>query len=216
MELSSSLDCVADENRKGLGRAVTRRRAGRAMIDAALRRKLTELQEEGQEIFHRFDLEVRQKDFHPFVPAEYEKFLQVLLQLRGEQRTFLEWGSGTGVITIMADLLGFEAYGIELDAALVKIARELARKYESNAHFVEGSFLPAGYVWRAHDGDERLGTIGRGRSAYLEMNRPLEDFDIVYGYPWDGEAEIMRDVMKQYGRPDAVLLLGPRNEIESP
>lgn len=176
-------------------------------IDAELRRKISELQDEGFEIWRRFDIEVRQQSWHPFVPVEYEDVLQMLLELRGPELKFLEWGSATGVITIMADMLGFEAYGIELDGGLVTVARELAEKYESHARFAEGSFLPEGYVWQASDGDQRLGTIGQGRSGYLELKLPLDQFDIVYGYPWDGEADIMRDVMRRYGRPGAHLIL---------
>jgi hypothetical protein len=176
-------------------------------LDPELRRKLTELQDEGFEIWRRFDIEVRQKEWHPFVPVEYEKVLQKLLDLRGPNLKFLEWGSATGVITIMADLLGFEAYGIELDAGLVATARKLAAKYGSGARFAEGSFLPTGYEWRTRDGDTRLGTVGYGRSGYLELKLPLDEFDIVYGYPWDGEADMMRDIMKRYGRADAIFLL---------
>jgi hypothetical protein len=175
-------------------------------LDPELRRKLTELEDEGFELWRRFDIEVRQNEWHPFVPVEYEKVLKVLLELRGPNRKFLEWGSANGVITIMADLLGFEAYGIELDGDLVASARKLAAKYGSNARFAEGSFLPAGYRWRAHDGDTRLGTVGDGRSGYLELKMPLDEFDIVYGYPWDGEAEIMRDIFKRHGRADAIFV----------
>ena len=134
-------------------------------LDPELRRKLTDLQDEGFEIWRRFDVEVRQTDWHPFVPGEYERVLDILLELRGDHLKFLEWGSATGVITIMADLLGFEAYGIEIDADLVDVARELAAKYDSNARFAAGSFLPAGYEYRAPDGDKRTGTIGEGRSG---------------------------------------------------
>lgn len=179
-----------------------------------LREKINRLQEEGNEIFHRFDLEVRQKEFHPFVPVNYEEVLQKLLPLQKPGLKFLEWGSGTGVIAIMADLLGFEAYGIELDADLVAIARQLADTYESNARFAVGSFLPEGYTWRDQYGDTRTGTLGKGRSGYLELGIPLEEFDIVYGYPWDGEEAIMLDIMKQYGRKDT-LFIQPQREVRT-
>ena len=176
-------------------------------LDAVLRRELSELQDEGFELWRRFDVEVRQQNWHPFVPVEYDKVLKLLLDLRGPNLKFLEWGAGNGVITIIADKLGFEAYGIELDGNLVASARELAKKYGSRATFVEGSFLPAGYQWRDRDGDTRLGTVGGGQSGYLALNMPLDQFDIVYGYPWDGEREIMHDVFRRYARPDAILLM---------
>lgn len=176
-------------------------------LDAALRRRLAALIDEGREIWERFDREVRRHEFHPFVAADYERVLATLLPLRRPGLRFLEWGSASGVITIMADLLGLEAYGIELDAGLVEIARGLATRHGSGARFAVGSFLPTGYEWRSPTRDSRLGTIGRGPSGYLELKRPLDDFDVVFAYPWDGEAPIMRDVMRRYGAPGARLIL---------
>jgi hypothetical protein len=175
--------------------------------DAALLARLAALGDEGAEIWRRFDREVRRHEFHPFVPADYGLVLQVLLALRAPGLRFLEWGSATGVITIMADLLGFEAYGIELDPELVEIARGLAGRFGSGARFASGSFLPAGYAWRPRTGDGRTGTIGAGASGYDELRHPLDDFDLVYAYPWDGEEPMMHDLLRDRGRPGARLLL---------
>jgi hypothetical protein len=46
-----------------------------------------------------------------------------------------------------------------------------------------------------------------GEPAYAELRFELADFDWVYAYPWPGEAEVLRDVMKQRGAPGAQLLL---------
>jgi hypothetical protein len=169
--------------------------------------RIAALIEEGRTLFEGFDADVRSRHFHPFIPANYDRVLAVLKDAYRPGLRFLEWGSATGVITIMADLLGYEAYGIELDAELVRTARELAARFDSGARFAVGSFLPTGYVWQTKDGDRRLGTIGHGASGYLELGRPLEDFDVVYGYPWSGEAPMMRDLMRQYGAPGARLIL---------
>jgi hypothetical protein len=175
--------------------------------DPDLQAKLNALREEGQQIWERFDLEVRRRAFHPFVAADYERVERALLPLRGPTLRFLEWGSATGVITIMADLLGFDACGIELDGELVGIARGLAARFGSRARFAHGSFLPTGYEWRSASGDRRLGTIGRGVSGYLELRHPLEDFDIVFAYPWGGEEPVMHDLMRAHGGGAALLLL---------
>lgn len=175
--------------------------------DALFRARLTSLFDEGHELWRRFDTDVRMEHWHPFVPADYEKVLDALLPLRGAGLRFLEWGSAMGVITIMADMLGFEAYGIELDPGLVAVARDLAGRSGSAARFAVGSFLPGGYEWRSSTGDRRLGTIGHGASGYPQLGHPLEDFDVVFGYPWDGEAAIMHDVMRCYGGRDARFLL---------
>jgi hypothetical protein len=176
-------------------------------IDRSVLERLFALSEEGQDFWERFDAEVRQQQWHPFVPADYGRVQAALVALRAPGLKFLEWGSATGVITIMADLLGYEAYGIECDAKLVEVARGLAVKFGSRARFAVGSFLPTGYTWRPRDGDGRLGTIGEGASGYLELGHPLEDFDLVYGYPWGGEEPMMHDLMRRYGSPRARLLL---------
>lgn len=176
-------------------------------LDDALRGRLTALCAEGWALWDRFDEEVRRKHFHPFVAANYDDVLDALMQYRGTGLRFLEWGSATGVITIIADLLGFDAYGVELEPSLVATARVLATKYESRARFVAGSFLPSGYEWRSKDGDNRIGTLGVGPSAYRELGYALDDFDVVFGYPWDGEQDLMLDLMNRYGRADAILLV---------
>jgi hypothetical protein len=176
-------------------------------LDETTRRRIEALIEEGRDIFDSFEDDVRSRHFHPFIPADYDRVLERLIELRQPGLRFLEWGSATGVITIMADMLGFDAFGIELDSELVRTARGLAARYESNARFAHGSFLPTGYVYQTVDGDRRLGTIGHGSSGYLELERPLEDFDVVFGYPWSGEAAMMRDLMRAYGSPHARLIL---------
>ena len=170
-------------------------------------RRLDALCADGWEIWQRFDDTFRSRHFHPFVPADYDVVRGLLSGLRAPGRRFLEWGSATGIITIMADMMGFEAYGIEIDAGLVATARDVASRHQSAARFVVGSFLPGGYHFRARDGDGRTGTIADGPSGYLELGRALEDFDVVFGYPWGGEEAVMLDVMQRYGRSDALLLL---------
>jgi hypothetical protein len=141
------------------------------------------------------------------VAADYEVVRAALLPLRAPGRRFLEWGSASGIITIMADVMGFDAGGIELDAALVETARATAARHGSGARFVAGSFMPTGYEFRPADGDGRTGTISDGPSGYLQLGRALDDFDVVFGYPWGGEAPLMLDLMRRYGAPDALLLL---------
>jgi hypothetical protein len=176
-------------------------------LDPDLRARLQRLGEEGWEMWAHFDREVRNHRWHSFVPGDYDLILESLLPFRAPGRPFLELGSATGVIAIMADLLGFDACGIELDEDLVVMAERLAERAGSAARFVAGSFLPTGYTFHARDGDPRIGTVGEGVSGYMRLGRPLDDFEVVYGYPWSGEEELMHDLMRRYGSPDATFLL---------
>lgn len=175
--------------------------------DAALRARLIPVLDAGWAAYEEFTAKVSDHTFHPFIAADYEQVVESLWPYRNSGKRFLEWGSATGVIAIIADTLGLEAYGIELDSSLVGTARQLATSLGSAAQFVQGSFIPDGYRWRPLDGDDRTGTLGSGRSGYLQLGRPLDDFDIVFGFPWDGEVTMMLDIMKQYGRRDALLLI---------
>lgn len=177
------------------------------VLDQELDARLDALCEEGREFWHRFDAEVRQDDWHPFVAADYDAVRTALLPLRKPGRSFLEWGSATGVITIMADLLGFDACGIELDASLVAVARDLAMRSRSNARFSAGSFIPMGWEWKHPGGNGRHGTIGRGASGYLDLGRALDDFEVVFVYPWTGEEPMMVDLMRSHGHKNALLLV---------
>jgi hypothetical protein len=184
------------------------------MLEPGLRAQLSKLQAEGYEDWSKFDLEVRRRDWHPFMPANYDNVLRCLIGLRSPGLRFLEWGSANGVITIMADLLGFDACGIEIDGRLVDTARELASRFSSRARFATGSFLPDGYSWRSESGDHRLGTIGYAKAGYEELGIDLEEFDIVFGYPWSGEEPVMHDLMVRRGREDALLLVNTTAGVE--
>lgn len=181
-------------------------------LSEAVEAQVSALCADGWAIWEEFSGKAEPGAFHPFVAADYEPVLQALLPRRGSGLKFLEWGSATGVITIMADMLGFEAFGIELDSELVHTARRLAEQHHSEARFAAGSFLPAGYQFRPASGDGRSATIGTGPSGYLELAHPLDEFDVVFGFPWGGEEPLMLDLMATYGRPDAFLLLNTVND----
>ena len=53
----------------------------------------------------------------------------------------------------------------------------------------------------------RHGTIGQGPSGYLQLGRALDDFDVVYAFPWGGEGAMMLDLMRCHGRDDAHLVM---------
>jgi hypothetical protein len=178
-------------------------------VSDALQSRLDALCAEGWAIWEQFERDVRDREFHAFVAADYDAVRTALTEIPAAGRRFLELGSATGVIAIMADVLGFEAYGIELDAGLVSTARALALRHASRAQFVVGSYLPSGFRPRARGPATRrnLQTTGDGPSGYLQLGRALDEFDVVFGYPWSGEANVMQDLMRQFGAPDAELML---------
>ena len=153
-----------------------------------------------------WDLHFQQPAYSGFVAADYALVFQALRRLQGRAASFLEWGSGTGVATIMASMLGFEAYGIEIEPRLVETSQRLARKYDTRAHFVEGTFIPDDYDWNTEHGDENFRSRLDGRFGYVEMDMELRDFDIVYAYPWPDEEPLLQDIVRQCGAKHALFL----------
>ncbi len=74
-----------------------------------------------------------------FVPSNYENAWRILDSLpRGR---FCEWGSGLGAVTGLAEMLGFDACGIEQDNALCLNCRELFFSHGLKATIHRGSYF---------------------------------------------------------------------------
>jgi hypothetical protein len=144
--------------------------------------------------------------FHAYISADYDAVLRSLVQLRGQVVTFLEWGSGLGVVTIMASRLGFDAYGIENEPELVDYARAFGEKYAPGAQFTCGNFFPSEFEWKPSKGEIEVRTPLHTPAAYERMGRKLSDFDLVYAYPWPEEHQLYQNVMHEFGAPNSVLL----------
>ena len=141
-----------------------------------------------------------------YVSADYMAIFEKLCQLRGRVDTVLEWGSGLGVVTIMANRLGFDAYGIEAESELVKLAETLAAKYQATPRFVVGSFIPAEFEEDMRAGEEFGRTITNAAPAYEELDMELRDFDLVYAFPWPDEHGIYRSIMKRHASRNALYM----------
>ncbi len=153
--------------------------------------------------------------FEGYVSGDYVALYHSLKGLRDQAWTFLEWGSGLGVLTIMASRMGFEAYGIETEATLIEHAEDLAHRYESDAKFAHGSFIPEEFDISFSDEYEINRTVIDMPSGYAAIDMELRDFDLVYGFPWPDEHDFFRTIMKKHGNRDALFLsYDARDEIE--
>jgi hypothetical protein len=108
-------------------------------------------------------------------------------------RYFCEWGSGFGVVACLAAMLGFDAWGIEVRSDLVDASRRLADDFDLPVEFARGSFIPPRGSTARRDGYEAIG---------LE----IDDFDLVFAYPWPGEERPTARLFHQHARPGALLL----------
>ena len=139
-------------------------------------------------------------EFESYASADFDGVYRFLKQIPSNNQTFLELGSGLGVVTIMASRLGFEAYGIEAKPELVEHSRNFAAEYGPGARFETGSFIPDDFRWNPAGGDEAVRTFIDIPDAYAELDMSLSDFDLIYAYPWPTEHDLYRNFLRQYGR----------------
>jgi hypothetical protein len=168
--------------------------------------RLDEVLRLGAEAWRDFCAE-RAGEFHRVIPADHALAIEVLREQRAHANTFLELGSATGVIAILADLLGFEAYGVEIEPTLVEVAERLAEEVGSGATFVEGSFVPTEYRDEVDLLESEYLTPTEGADAYGEMGLEIADFDLVYAYPWPGEEDWLIEMVRRFGGPRTSLMI---------
>lgn len=115
-------------------------------------------------------------DCFDFVPSNYELAWRTLDALpRGR---FCEWGSGFGLVTGIAELLGFDASGIELDQNLAEASRKLLNDFQLSARIITGNYfdLPC-------------------------------DADVVFVYCWFSKIKMAEDFFSAYAPDNARLLI---------
>jgi hypothetical protein len=146
---------------------------------------------------------------HGFVPSAAALVLEGLFQARASCAVpvrFCEWGSGYGVATSFAAMLGFTAYGIERQPALVAVARALADRFAPAARFVEGSYVPRGGEALTEPSPRPRWMATASDDAYERLGLALSDFDVVFAYPWPEERGVIDDLFVTYARPGALLI----------
>ncbi|WP_146416376.1 MULTISPECIES: class I SAM-dependent methyltransferase [Crateriforma] len=136
-----------------------------------------------------------------FVAADYEAVYQTLAWVKESQplpgNRFCEWGCGFAVVACLATELGFDSIGIETEPDLIRQGRDtLADWFDPPAlgpELVAGNFLPPGTECLADD--PTLPSLGHhSDSAYEILGLDLDDFAVVYSYPWPGENDYHCDV----------------------
>jgi hypothetical protein len=141
-----------------------------------------------------------------FVPSDFGRVYGVLRHLAvtdlAPGRLFCEWGSGFGVITCLAAMLDFDAFGIEIEEELVEAARRLADDFGLPAEFAHGSFLPAD---ASADG-EFAWLSTEGADGHAELGLGADDFGVIFAYPWPDEEGLTEHLFEQRAAAGAVLV----------
>lgn len=152
--------------------------------------------------------------FRGFVPSDYVGFYSALSHVIDQRlacgNVFCEWGSGLGVSTCLASMLGFDAAGIEIDQRLVHAAERFVEDFELEAEFAHGSFLPQGIddlidqAFAENEGE--ISMIIDCDDAYDQLGRDLADFDVVFCFPWPTDEGVTAEIFERYASVGAILM----------
>ena len=174
---------------------------------AAVPRDVRVFLREAEKRIERFRIEAH---IPGFVPSDYAHVYRVLWGVEEADlapgRLFCEWGSGFGVVTCLAAMLGFDAFGIEVEGELVEEARRLADDFELSVEFVHGSFIPPGDEVLAEDLDGFSWLTTTADGAHDELGLGPDDFDLIFAYPWPDEQRVISDLFERHARVGALLL----------
>lgn len=118
---------------------------------------------------------------------------------------FCEWGCGFAVVSCLADQLGWDTIGIEAEQVLVSEAKEFVSDIGASVELWHGNILPPGSDDLAYDGT--LPSLGHPEeSVYDEIGLDIDDFDLIFAYPWPGEGDFLESVFERHARSGACFL----------
>lgn len=151
-----------------------------------------------------------------FVAADYVHVFQVLDWTVGTQmmigRRFLEWGCGFAVVSAIAAGFDLDVIGVEAEQELLAEGRRTIEAWEAPVELLHGNFLPSDADLLADD--PTLPSLGHEvPNAYDQLGLDLDDFALVYSYPWPGEDDFHERVFDRFANFGALLLMfcGPND-----
>jgi hypothetical protein len=154
-----------------------------------------------------------------FVPSVPERVFAALAEVTHQNlppnRVLCEWGSGFGTATCIAALLGYEAYGIEIEEELVRRSRAIARRLRIPVEVLYTSMFPEGYdAYSGVDGAALLrpapcrnpGDADRHPLRYEGMAIDIAEIGLFFAYPWPEERELIQELFDAVAAAEAILI----------
>ncbi len=183
-----------------------------SIIEAEIALALANSQARIQAFQDRWD----QPQIEQFVASDYEMAYRALRWVVQERlmtgNRMVEWGCGFAVVAALGSRLGLDVFGIEAEALLLKQAQQTLVEFDTPVDLVHGNFLPTGSERLSHNPD--FPSLGHDvENGYELMGLDLDDFALVFGYPWPGEELFHERVFQRYGVRGGLLMLfcGPND-----
>ena len=122
------------------------------------------------------------------------------------ERTLCEWRSGFGVVAGLASMLGFRAWGIEIEPELVQQAESLAADFGLDAAFACGTYVPHGGEAFTDEVSEFAWLKPGGADGHAALERDPDEFGVIFAYPWPGEEAVVEALFDRFAAEGALLL----------
>lgn len=182
-----------------------------ALSDTPIPLHIAKLIAEARETVETFHLQRRQKPVIGFHASDFELAFRLLEELANHlsHKTdirFVEWGSGIPCVSLMANLLGWQSFAIECDRELVEFGRFWLNHHSHCVETLWASFVPS----LLPETIGRLPTNEGVRRAPVNVEAlPLTEIrgDVVYAYPWPGEAEFFEQLFLASSQTGDILVL---------
>lgn len=154
--------------------------------------------------------------FVPSIPEiVFSALEEVTRQNLPPNRVFCEWGSGFATATCMASLLGYEAYGIEIEEELVRLSRAIARRLRIPVEIICTSMFPDGYdAYSGVDGEvlvapkscNNQNDAAKRPLRYHGMDIDIAEIGLFFAYPWAGEQTLIQALFDAVAAQGAILV----------
>lgn len=152
-----------------------------------------------------------QKPLSQYIECDFDLVAAAIQECCNKQmldgKLFIEWGCGFGVITGVASVLGLDAIGVEAEAFLCEEGEKLFSAADVQAEIWNGNFLPDGSRELSEPEDPMVSLTHQLSAVYDDHDFALEDFAMVFVYPWPGEEHFLKLVFDSFARSGALLLL---------
>ena len=180
---------------------------------------VSRLIQESERWWDQFFASRSQRRFPRFVPSDAALVFAALDYVTRHElvsgRLFCEWGSGFGTATCLAALLGYEAYGIEIEPELAQLSSNMARDLGIPVEILCTSYIPDGYESYSGVGGEELvkfetfsflSSDADPAPQYDGMGIEIAAIDLFFVYPWPDEQELMQNLFDAVAGEDAILI----------